>query len=149
QVPLSCAPVHRCSSPSPRTRRPCRASTCPGLSTARRRSPTARSAASSRCRRSAADTSSRDGAQRAQRGAACGRLRCSAGPPTRRKVATMYVVIRAYAGNSELADTLAAREDDIRQVIAGIDGFKAYYLLKLAEGTSSVSVFEDQEGAEE
>ena len=61
----------------------------------------------------------------------------------------MYAVIRAYAGNSELADTLAQREDDIRQVIARIDGFKAYYLLKLAEGTSTVSVFESKEGAEE
>jgi hypothetical protein len=61
----------------------------------------------------------------------------------------MYAVIRAYAGNSDLADTLAEHEDDIRQVIGGIKGFKAYYLLKLAEGTSTVSVFEDQEGAEE
>jgi hypothetical protein len=34
-------------------------------------------------------------------------------------------------------------------VIGGIEGFKAYYLLKLAEGTSTVSVFENHEGAEE
>ena len=61
----------------------------------------------------------------------------------------MYAVIRAYAGNSELADTLAEHEGDIRQVIGSINGFKAYYLLKLAEGTSTVSVFEDREGAEE
>ena len=61
----------------------------------------------------------------------------------------MYAVIRAYTGNSDLADALAEREEDIRRVIGGIDGFKAYYLLKLAEGTSTISVFEDQEGAEE
>jgi hypothetical protein len=61
----------------------------------------------------------------------------------------MYAVIRAYAGNSELADRLADHEEDIRQLIGAIDGFKAYYLLKLAEGTSTISVFEDQEGAEE
>ena len=61
----------------------------------------------------------------------------------------MYAVIRAYTGNSDLADTLAEHEEDIRQLIAGIDGFKAYYLLKLAEGTSTISVFEDQAGAEE
>ena len=61
----------------------------------------------------------------------------------------MYAVIRAYSGNRELADTLAEREEDIRQVIGGINGFKAYYLLKLSEGTSTISVFEDQEGAEE
>jgi hypothetical protein len=61
----------------------------------------------------------------------------------------MYAVIRAYTGNSDLADTLAEHEQEIRQVIGGINGFKAYYLLKLAEGTSTISVFEDQQGAEE
>lgn len=61
----------------------------------------------------------------------------------------MYAVIRAYNGNHDLADALVEHEDDIRQLIGGINGFKAYYLLKLAEGTSTVSVFDDQEGAEE
>jgi hypothetical protein len=61
----------------------------------------------------------------------------------------MYAVIRAYTGNSDLADELAEHEEDIRRLIGGINGFKAYYLLKLAEGTSTISVFEDQEGAEE
>jgi len=68
---------------------------------------------------------------------------------TRRKGAPMYAVIRAYAGNSDLADALVEHEDEIRQLIGGIDGVKAYYLLKLAEGTSTVSVFEDQAGAEQ
>jgi hypothetical protein len=61
----------------------------------------------------------------------------------------MYLAIRAYSGNSDLADKLAEREDEIRQLIGGINGFRAYYLVKLAEGTSTISVFEDQEGAEE
>ena len=61
----------------------------------------------------------------------------------------MYAVIRAYTGNSALADKLVEHEEDVRRVISGIKGFKAYYLLKLAEGTSTISVFEDQEGAEE
>lgn len=61
----------------------------------------------------------------------------------------MYAVIRAYNGNHELADVLAEREEEIRQLIGSINGFSAYYLLKLAEGTSTVSVFDDQEGAEE
>ncbi len=61
----------------------------------------------------------------------------------------MYAVIRAYTGNSDLADALVEREEEIRQLIGGINGFKAYYLLKLAEGTSTISIFEDQEGAEE
>ena len=58
----------------------------------------------------------------------------------------MYAVIRAYTGNSDLADALVEREEDIRRLISGINGFKAYYLLKLAEGTSTISIFDDQEG---
>ena len=61
----------------------------------------------------------------------------------------MYAVIRGYTGNSDLAGKLVEHEEDVRRVISGINGFKAYYLLKLAEGTSTISVFEDQEGAEE
>ncbi len=60
----------------------------------------------------------------------------------------MYVTIRAYQGNTELADALAAREDELRAVIGDIDGFQAYYLLKLNEGTTTVSVFETNEGAD-
>jgi heme-degrading monooxygenase HmoA len=59
----------------------------------------------------------------------------------------MYVTIRAYQGNTELADALAARADELRGVIGDIDGFQAYYLLKLKEGTTTLSVFDTQEGA--
>jgi len=61
----------------------------------------------------------------------------------------MHAVIRAYSGNAELADALVEHEDEVRQLISGITGFKAYYLLKLAEGTSTISVFESEAGAEE
>jgi hypothetical protein len=61
----------------------------------------------------------------------------------------MHAVIRAYTGNSELADALVEHEDEVRRVVGGIGGFTAYYVLKLAEGTSTVSVFESREGAEE
>lgn len=61
----------------------------------------------------------------------------------------MYASIRTYAGNHDLADTLAEHADEIRQVISGIDGFKSYHLVKTSDGTTSISVFEDQAGAEE
>lgn len=61
----------------------------------------------------------------------------------------MHAVIRAYSGNSELADVLVERADEVREVIGGVEGFKAYYVLKLAEGTSTVGVFETRDGAEE
>jgi heme-degrading monooxygenase HmoA len=60
----------------------------------------------------------------------------------------MYVTIRAYQGNTELADALVARESDLRSVIGEIEGFRAYYLLRLAEGTATVSVFDSQTGAD-
>ena len=37
----------------------------------------------------------------------------------------------------------------MKQVVGGIQGFKGYYLLKIAEGTTTISVFDDQAGAEE
>ena len=60
----------------------------------------------------------------------------------------MYVTIRAYQGNTELADELSSREDELKDVIGGIDGFRAYYLVRIAEGTATVSVFDTQEGAD-
>jgi hypothetical protein len=60
----------------------------------------------------------------------------------------MYATIRAYSGNSELADALLEHESDLRDVVGGIDGFRAYYLVKLAEGTTTVSVFDSKQGAE-
>jgi hypothetical protein len=61
----------------------------------------------------------------------------------------MYTTIRSYSG-SELADALATREDDIRQVIGTIAGFRAYYLVRTTDGNAvTISVFDDQAGAEE
>ena len=61
----------------------------------------------------------------------------------------MYASVRTYTGNRGLADALAEHEDEIRQVIGGINGFRAYYLVKGEDATTSISVFGDQAGAEE
>ena len=61
----------------------------------------------------------------------------------------MYASVRTYAGNSALADALAEHEDEIRQVIRGINGFKAHSLVKGEDATTSISVFDDRAGAEE
>lgn len=37
----------------------------------------------------------------------------------------MYASIRRYGGNTDLADQLAARADDVKAVISGIAGFHA------------------------
>ena len=61
----------------------------------------------------------------------------------------MYTTIRSYSG-SELADVLATRESDIREAIWAIAGFQAYYLIRTTDGDAvTVSVFDDQAGAEE
>ena len=60
----------------------------------------------------------------------------------------MYAVVRTYSGAPGLADALAARLDDVRGVIADIDGFQAYYLIKTDGGAVTVSVFDDEAGAE-
>jgi hypothetical protein len=61
---------------------------------------------------------------------------------------SMYVTIRSYGGGDEVTDALIAREQDIRNVIGTIDGFRAYYLVRTADGPTTISVFEDQAGAE-
>jgi hypothetical protein len=60
----------------------------------------------------------------------------------------MYATIRSYGGGSEFADALFEREHDIRDVISTIGGFRAYYLVRTAEGPTTISVFEDQAGAD-
>jgi hypothetical protein len=61
----------------------------------------------------------------------------------------MYVTIRRYVGNSALADQLAARSDDIKSVIEPVPGFQSYYLVRADDGAASITVCDDQAGAEE
>ncbi len=62
----------------------------------------------------------------------------------------MYATMRYYHGNSALADALVENADAVKSLIGGIDGFEAYYLIRIADGsTVSVSVFGSESGAEE
>jgi hypothetical protein len=61
----------------------------------------------------------------------------------------VYATVRTYAAAAELADELVGKGDDVKALISGISGFKAYYLVRTAEGAVSVSVYADQAGAEE
>jgi hypothetical protein len=60
----------------------------------------------------------------------------------------VHLTIRNYAGGGALADALLEREDEVRGVITGIDGFRAYYLIRDEDGVTTVSVFDDEAGAE-
>ena len=61
----------------------------------------------------------------------------------------MYATVRTYSGSPELADALVSHEADVKSLISGIDGFKAYYLVRTADGTVSISVYANEVGANE
>jgi len=61
----------------------------------------------------------------------------------------MYATVRTYSGGTELADALVSREADVKSLLSGIEGFRAYYLVRTADGTVSVSVYDNEEGANE
>ena len=61
----------------------------------------------------------------------------------------MYATVRTYVGSSELVDALVENQDEIKRIISEIDGFRAYYLLRTGDGAVSVSVYDDEAGADE
>ena len=61
----------------------------------------------------------------------------------------MYATVRTYAAAAELADALVGKSAEVKALISEIDGFKAYYLIRTGDGAVSVSVYEDQAGADE
>lgn len=61
----------------------------------------------------------------------------------------MYATIRRYANNPDLADRLAARSDEVRALISGVAGFRAYHLVRSNDGTASITVCDDKAGTEE
>lgn len=63
----------------------------------------------------------------------------------------MYAVIRNYEGEaSDVVEQVRQREESVKEVMRGIEGFVAYYLLDTqGGGLASVGVFKDRAGAEE
>ncbi len=61
----------------------------------------------------------------------------------------MYATVRTYAASPEMADALVRNEADVKSLLRGIDGFRAYYLVRTADGAVSVSVYDDEAGANE
>jgi len=61
----------------------------------------------------------------------------------------MHVVVRHYEGSSKLIEELVDRRKDVEQLIRGVDGFVAYYLLRTADGGASISVFQNEAGTKE
>jgi hypothetical protein len=70
------------------------------------------------------------------------------GDPHRRSL-LVYATVRTYSASPELAGALVGKADEVKRLISEIAGFKAYYLVRTADGAVSVSVYEDESGAEE
>ncbi|MDP9283793.1 MAG: hypothetical protein M3P41_02370 [Actinomycetota bacterium] len=61
----------------------------------------------------------------------------------------MYGTVRVYGASGDLVDRLLENESEVKGVVSGIEGFKAYYLIRTADGTASISVYETEDGAAE
>jgi hypothetical protein len=59
----------------------------------------------------------------------------------------VYATVRRYPG-SDLARRLAERSDEIVRIISETPGFRAYYLLEAGDETVSVTVADDEAGAD-
>ena len=52
--------------------------------------------------------------------------------------------MRNYANEGGLVDAVLARGDDVRRLLSEIDGFRAYYMVRTADGGAvSISVYDD------
>jgi hypothetical protein len=61
----------------------------------------------------------------------------------------VHATVRRYVGNAGLADALSSREAEVVDLIKGAPGFRAYYLIKAGADTISVTVCDDESGAQE
>jgi hypothetical protein len=63
----------------------------------------------------------------------------------------MYIVVRDYRGEAQdVVAQAVQRQDSVKEAMRGIKGLVAYCLIDTGNGgLASISVFEDQAGAEE
>jgi hypothetical protein len=61
----------------------------------------------------------------------------------------MHVVVRRYAGGSQLAEVMEQKRQEVEELIRGVPGFVAYYALRTAEGVATVTVCQDKAGTDE
>ena len=63
----------------------------------------------------------------------------------------MYVVMRRYSGASALADAMTQREQEVRDLISTVPGFRAYYAARTGSGGGlvTITVCDDKAGTDE
>lgn len=61
----------------------------------------------------------------------------------------MHATIRHYGNAPGLFDGVIANEGTIRELLQGIEGFRAYYIVRTGDVSAiSISVYDDRAGAE-
>jgi hypothetical protein len=63
----------------------------------------------------------------------------------------MYLVVRRYNGASALVDAMIQREQEVRDLISTVPGFRAYYAARTGDGgaVATVTVCDSKEGTDE
>ena len=63
----------------------------------------------------------------------------------------MHVVVRRYTGASALVDVMVQREQEVRELIGTVPGFRAYYAARTGGGgaVATVTICDDKAGTDE
>ena len=61
----------------------------------------------------------------------------------------MHVTMRYYTGASALGDAMAAKTDEVRDLITTVPGFIAYYAIRNGDVVTTVTVCKDKAGTDE
>ena len=63
---------------------------------------------------------------------------------------SMYIIVRRYAGAAALADVMVQREQEVRDLISAVPGFRAYYAARTGGGgVATITVCDSKEGTDE
>ena len=60
----------------------------------------------------------------------------------------MFAVVRRYSGVSTLMDEMEARQDEVESIIADVPGFNAYYAVRDGDALTTITVCDNQAGAD-
>jgi hypothetical protein len=62
----------------------------------------------------------------------------------------MYAAVRRYEGITDIDELVRRSDDEVVPILREVSGFVAYYVIDAGGGTGvSISIYEDQAGAEE
>ena len=61
----------------------------------------------------------------------------------------MYATVRRYKNAEALADAMAAKSNEVKDLITGIPGFVHYYATREGDAVTSISIYNDEAGCDE